>query len=51
MTGKFRVVCYVRVEAGTVKDAPMTWGEANQERKNLQAMQPENFYVIEEVSP
>ena len=46
MTRKFQVVCYIRVQSA---GPPMTWSQAVEERKHLEASNPKSFYVIEEV--
>ena len=46
MTDKFRVVCYRRLDEVST---PMTWAEASRYRLELQLLNPDLFYVIEEV--
>jgi hypothetical protein len=43
---KFRVVCYQRLQSGACE--LVTWEEVREERKRLESLNPENFYVIEE---
>ena len=44
---KYQVICYIRIEPEDMK--PMTFTEAQAEAHHLKFLQPENFYVIEEV--
>ena len=42
---KYRVVCYMRIEAEDQE--PMTLAEAYKEAEQAELMQPENKYVVE----
>jgi hypothetical protein len=42
---KFRVVCYQRLDSGP--GVPVAWEQAPEERKQLERLNPEKFYVLE----
>ena len=49
MERKYKVVTYIRIVTDEELEEPMTYDEAKNVIKNLELMQPENRYDIEEV--
>jgi len=47
MDMKYRVVCYMRIDAAPEEEEPLSYEEALEEMENCQEMQPENIYEIE----
>jgi hypothetical protein len=47
MEKKYQLICYVRIETGD--GMPLTYKEALQDKEQLELMQPENIYRIEEI--
>ena len=46
-TKKYQVVCYLRIDPKA--KMPLTYEEAIQDKEQLELMQPENIYRIEEI--
>lgn len=44
---KYQVVCYIRVEPEQIES--LTYDDAVEVKDNLELMQPENIYKIEEI--
>ena len=47
MEKKYQVVCYLRIEPEN--KTPLTYEEALEDKEQLEFMQPENIYRIEEI--
>ena len=47
MNKKYQVVCFLRVDPE--EKMPLTYEEALQDKQQLEFMQPENIYKIEEL--
>ena len=47
MVAKYRVVCFMRIEADEVE--PMTLAQAEKEAESQRGMQPEDIFVVEQV--
>ncbi len=47
MEKKYQVVCYLRIDSEC--KTPLTYEEALQDKEQLELMQPENIYRIEEI--
>ncbi|UCG04918.1 MAG: hypothetical protein JSV83_13410 [Desulfobacterales bacterium] len=47
MEKKYQLVCYMRVEPEELK--PLTYEQALQDKQQLELMQPDNIYRIEEI--
>ena len=50
MDKQYRVVCFMRIDCEEEYDYKMSLEEAKTELEQLELMQPENIYKVEEVS-
>lgn len=49
MVAKYRVVCFMRIEADASEVEPMTSEEAEKEAEHQRTMQPEDIFVVEPI--